>query len=150
MIFVLLYIVLLGTDIFTKQLVVNMLKPVGEVEVIKNFFYLTYVENRGMAFGLMQGARWIFVIVALAALCIIFNILRKKQFHVLVRISAVLIAAGATGNLIDRVRIGYVTDFLRFVFFGHSFAVFNFADILITCGTVLLCVYILFGERFKK
>ncbi len=147
-IFVLLYVLLLGADILTKYITVNMLKPIGEVCIIKNFFYLTYVENEGMAFGMMEGARWLFVIVTLVVLAVFYRyILRDGRFRKTVGISAVLIAAGATGNLIDRIRTGYVVDFLRFVFFGHSFAVFNFADILITCGTALLCLHILFGER---
>ncbi|MCD7854544.1 MAG: signal peptidase II [Clostridiales bacterium] len=149
-VFILLFCFFVAEDIFLKQLVVKLLQPVGEVSVINNFFYLTYVENSGMAFGLLSGARWLFVAFTVIILAVIFAFFlkcRTKSYPVLLRLSAVMIASGAVGNLIDRIRLGYVVDYLHFVFFGHSFAVFNFADILVVCGTGLLCLYILFEDK---
>lgn len=148
-----LFLILVGADMLTKALVVNFLKPIGEKAIINNFFYLSYVENRGMAFGMFKGARWIFVVLTIAILVCIglyFIKNRDKSISLLAKLSLIMIGAGAVGNLIDRVRTGYVVDFLRFVFFGHSFAVFNFADVLVTCGTGLLCLYIIIDGKEKK
>ncbi len=145
------FVLLAAVDIITKRLVVNLLKPLGEVKVIDGFFYLSYVENRGMAFGMFKGARWIFIIATIIVLGVIiyyFLINAGRKTPVILRLCGVLIGAGAFGNLTDRIFFGYVVDFLRFVFFGHSFAVFNFADILVCTGAGLLCLYLLFcGEK---
>ncbi len=148
-----LFIVLLGGDIASKYIAVSLLEPVGEKTVIDGFFYLSYVENRGMAFGMLKGGRWIFVVLTAAILlCVIIFFLknRKRRISPVLTLSLIMICSGAVGNLIDRIRAGYVVDFLRFVFFGHSFAVFNFADILVTCGTALLCLYLLFEEKKEE
>lgn len=150
--FILLFLIFVAGDVLIKGLAVSLLKPVGEVGVINNFFYLTYVENRGMAFGLLAGARWIFVaftLIVLACIFVFFLKSKSKSCSIVLRLAAVMIASGAVGNLIDRVRMGYVVDYLHFVFFGHSFAVFNFADILVVCGTGLLCLYIVFSDKFS-
>ncbi len=140
-------------DIVTKYIVTAVLKPVEQITVIENFFYLTYVENKGMAFGLLSGGRWLFIVFTVIVLIVIFLFfVRSRTVYtpLIVRLAVVLIAAGAVGNLIDRIRLGYVVDYLHFVFWGHSFAVFNFADILVTCGTALLCIYIIFSDKFDK
>lgn len=152
-ILIIIFGILLAEDIFTKSLVVKILKPVGEINVIDGFFYFTYVENRGMAFGMLKGARWFFIAATVIVLGLIFYyFVRCRRIHspLILRVAAVLIGSGALGNLIDRIRLGYVVDFLRFEFFGHSFAVFNFADILVCCGTGLLCFYLLFLEGRKR
>ncbi|MCD7776950.1 MAG: signal peptidase II, partial [Clostridiales bacterium] len=143
---ILIFCFLVLEDVVLKHIVTVVLKPVGQVSVIDNFFYLTYVENKGMAFGLLSGGRWLFILFTVVVLAVIFVFfVRSRTVYTppVVKIAVILIAAGAVGNLIDRIRLGYVVDYLHFVFFGHSFAVFNFADILVTCGTALLCIYII-------
>ncbi len=104
---------------------------------------LTMVHNEGAAFGLGQGNQWAFVIIAAVILAWIVGwlLIGKKHGKVEV-VSLALIAAGAVGNVIDRVQQGYVVDFFEFTFF--KFPVFNVADICITCGVVLFVICVLF------
>lgn len=135
-------------DQLIKFLVVYMLKPVGSVTVIPGLFNLTYVENKGAAFGIMADMRWVFIvftiIVIVALIVIIFkNKVQSKLFMA----SAALLIGGGIGNLIDRVLYGYVIDYLSLSFFSP---VCNFADYCITAGTIMLLIYIIFYSSFFK
>jgi len=111
--------------------------------VIKDFFYLTYLENRGAAFGMLQNFRWMFIILTIAALVfMIWHLIRNK--NTLLRVSLTLLISGATGNFIDRLFRGFVVDFLDFYPFGYDFPIFNFADICINVGAFLLFYYVIF------
>ena len=138
-------VILVVIDQFTKYLTSRYLKPVENIDLIPKVLSLTYVENRGAAFGIMQNARWFFII-ATAIVLIVFAlyILKAKPKSRLFKISAALIFAGAAGNLIDRVAFGFVVDMMRVHFF--DFPVFNFADCCVVIGTALLAVYILFYD----
>lgn len=133
-------------DQVIKYFVASYLQPVGSVVVIDNFFKLTYVENRGVAFGMFSDMKWLFIILTSILLIIIIYIMFKKKPHNKVfYISASLIIGGGIGNLIDRIFYGYVIDYLSISFFPP---VCNFADYCITAGTVLFIVYILFFSNF--
>ena len=143
--------VLVIFDQLIKYICVVKLMPIYSVEVIKNFFYLTYVENRGAAFGIFEGARIFLIIVTI--LVISFCIYKYKQLlhrnqriYFWYRMSALLITAGSIANLIDRVFRGYVVDMLHFMFFGKNFAVFNFADIYVVIGTIIFFVCTIVSE----
>ena len=141
--------VLVGIDQLIKFFVSVYLQPVGKVNVIGDIFKLTYVENRGVAFGMFSDMRWVFVVltVALLAIIIIYMFIKKPQGKFFYICSA-LIIGGGIGNLIDRVFYGYVIDYLSLSFFPP---VCNFADYCITAGTVLLMVYLLFfSDTFSK
>lgn len=141
-------VILTIIDQAIKLLMLNNLKPIGSVEIIKDFFYLTYVENTGAAFGFMSGGRWLFILITIAILiagAIYYVKLKKDKYTSLIRIALVLIGGGAVGNLIDRAFRGYVVDMLHFVFWGNDFAVFNFADALVVCGTILFAGSIIFS-----
>lgn len=141
-----LFLALIIIDRITKVLTVNLLKPVDSMVLIPKVLSLTYVENKGAAFGIMQNARWIFVVVTiiiLASLCV--YIIKTKPQSKLFKWSAALIGAGAIGNLIDRICYGYVVDMIQATFI--NFPVFNFADCCIVVGTGLLCLYILKKEE---
>lgn len=136
-------------DQVIKLLVVNYLKPVGTVNVIGDVFKLTYVENRGVAFGMFQGMQWVFVIITVIMLAVVVYLMYKRRpknkfFYVI----SALIIGGGIGNLIDRVFYGYVIDYLSLSFFPP---VCNFADYCITIGVFLFAIYLLFfSESFKK
>ena len=118
----------------------------SELEVIPGFFYLTYLENRGAAFSILQDSRWVLVVVSLAAVAVMVRFFIKcKGFWA--RFPLTLLIAGAVGNLIDRVRQGFVVDFLHFYPFGYNFPVFNIADICVDVGAVFLAVWLLFLYR---
>lgn len=117
--------------------------------VIDKVFSFTYVLNDGAAFGILQNQRLFFLIMTLLACAAgIILLLRLPQKHWLLKVSSGLILGGALGNLIDRVVIGSVRDFLDAVFIetltGYSFPVFNGADVFVVVGVIMLAVYILF------
>lgn len=136
-------------DLFFKMLVLLYLKPVGTVKVFGDIFKLTYVENRGVAFGMFQGMQWIFIAVTVIMLfLIVFYMFKKRPQGKLVYIASALIIGGGIGNLIDRIYYGFVIDYLSFSFFPP---VCNFADYCITIGVFLLAVYLLFfTDSFKN
>ncbi|WP_317367108.1 signal peptidase II [uncultured Tyzzerella sp.] len=146
-------IIFIIIDQIVKLICLQKLKPVGSIKVIQDFFYLTYVENTGAAFGVLQGARWIFVMIAFIAVvvCIVYyNRLPINKFLGLARLSLIFIVSGAIGNMIDRLFRGYVVDMFHFIFWGKDFAVFNVADILVCVGTFLLAIVIILSEEPKK
>ena len=105
--------VIVLADQLIKFFVLNELKPIGTVKVIDGVFNLTYVENRGVAFGIFQDMRWVFVAVTCILLfLIIFYMFRKRPKGKLFYICAGMIIGGGVGNLIDRLVHGYVVDYL--------------------------------------
>lgn len=147
-------VVLVALDQITKWFVLKMLVPVGSVTIIDGFFNLTYVENRGAAFGFLSGAKWLFVLIALIVLiagCFYYKKIAMDKDKLWLKVSMVMIASGAVGNVIDRLLRGYVVDFLDFIIFGYNFPVFNVADILVVLGTMLFAGgIIVFGEGEKE
>ena len=147
---ILVSIILIWFDQFTKKIVTDIHNGVTAVYVLGDSFLLdlfgiTYVENRGAAFGIMQGGRTFFLIITpifLAIMIYYYIKLPKDKVNNWVRVSLVLIFAGAIGNFIDRVRDAYVTDFIYFKFI--DFPVFNFADVFVVTGTILLGILTLF------
>lgn len=139
--------VLVGIDQIIKLWVLENLVPVRQMTVVQNFFYLTYVENRGAAFGLFQTKTILLaVLTSVVLLGIIYLILSGRITEKLMVWSLALVVAGGVGNLIDRVARGFVVDYLDFgVLFG--FPVFNFADCCVVVGTILLLGGILWQDR---
>lgn len=135
---------LIGIDQLSKIWALNYLKEVGTIPVIENVFHLTYVENRGAAFGMLQNNQWIFVVVALVASVFGVYYLYKKNVNLLGKSAIMMIIAGAVGNAIDRLRLGFVVDYFDFRIIWEY--VFNVADVFVVVGTILLCIYILFFE----
>ena len=134
--------VIVLADQLIKFFVLNELKPIGTVKVIDGVFNLTYVENRGVAFGIFQDMRWVFVAVTCILLfLIIFYMFKKRPKGKLFYICAGMIIGGGVGNLIDRLVHGYVVDYLAVSFFPP---VCNFADYCITIGVFILVIYIIF------
>lgn len=134
--------VLVIIDQIIKYFVSAYLQPVGSVSVIDNLFSLTYVENKGVAFGMFSDMRWIFVaLTAIMLAIIIFYMFKKRPKGKFFYICAALIIGGGVGNLIDRIFYGYVIDYLSLSFFPP---VCNFADYCITAGTIMLVIYLLF------
>ena len=129
-------------DQVIKYFVVLNLKPVHSVTAIPRILDLVYVENRGVAFGMFKDLRWLFVVITgVVIFAFIFLLIKNARSSKLFSISAALIIGGGIGNLIDRIVLGYVVDYLRLSFFPP---VCNFADYCITAGTVLLVIYLLF------
>lgn len=134
--------VLVVIDQVIKYFVSAYLQPIGSVNVIDNLFSLTYVENKGVAFGMFSGMHWLFIALTSVLLAtIIFYMFKKRPKGRFFYICAALIIGGGVGNLIDRIFYGYVIDYISLSFFPP---VCNFADYCITTGTILLVIYLLF------
>ncbi len=142
-------IVLIILDQLSKGLAQQFL-PGHPVIVIPGIFELLYIENRGAAFGMMENQQWFFVLFALAVMigCVVYypRIRKNHRYHAL-RVCCCLIFAGACGNMIDRLRLHYVIDFLYAS--GIDFPVFNLADIYVTVGCfwLLICVCFIYREE---
>lgn len=138
-------VLLISLDQITKWTASVYLKGNHSFPLIKGVFELYYLENRGSAFGLMQGKRFFFIVIAVIVLIILpyiyYQIPISSRF-VLLRLDAVLFLAGAIGNAIDRVVRGYVVDFLYFSLI--DFPVFNVADIYVTVSAFTLFFLMLF------
>jgi signal peptidase II len=118
------------------------------VDLIPGLVHMVYVENSGAAFSLLEGMRVPLLVLTVAALGVIAVVLaRRWPRHPLGVWGLVLVAGGAAGNFIDRAAQGYVVDMFEFQFI--RFAIFNVADIFITIGGVLFCVYLLFLHEKK-
>ena len=139
-------VLLTAIDQVSKFLAVANLKPVGNITVIDGFFDLTFVENRGAAFGILNGHRWLFIAITVAVTIAAFFYLNKMKecdrVHNILKFSVKLILSGAWGNALDRLFRGYVVDYFEFTFINYP--VFNVADIYVVCGTVILAVLLLF------
>lgn len=141
----LMIIALIIIDQYTKHLAVLHLKDKPAFSIIDGVFELNYLENRGAAFGMLQNQKGFFLLVSCIVLIAICYILVKmpedKKYNIL-HILLVLIASGAIGNMIDRIRLEYVVDFFYFVLI--NFPIFNMADIYVSVACVLLAVVMLF------
>lgn len=131
-------------DQLSKYMAVHFLQGTDGIDLIPGVFRLTYLENRGAAFGVLQGQQWFFYIITaviLVAVLLVYTRIPAGRKFVPLRVCAVFIVSGALGNLIDRVRLGYVVDFFYFELI--DFPVFNVADIFVTLSAVLLAVLLL-------
>lgn len=144
----LIVVILIGLDQIIKYWALNYLKGIGSIPVINNIFNLTYVENRGAAFGMLQNNQTIFIVVAAIASCYGLYYLHTKKVNNIGKIGILLVISGAVGNLIDRVRLGFVIDYLDFHIIWSY--VFNLADCFVVVGTILLCIYIITSEEDEK
>lgn len=134
-------------DQWTKLLVVENIPLYGHVEFIPEFLSFTYVRNNGAAFSSFQGMQWLFLLVFIVFTAgVVWEFAKKKMpFTTFERWCIAAIYAGGLGNMIDRLRLGYVVDMIKTEFM--NFPVFNVADCLITCGCVLLLVHLFFFNR---
>lgn len=132
-------IILLCIDQISKLLVVNLLTKTDSITIIKNFFYLTYINNDGAAFSILVGKRIFLILIAVLAIVMLIRYIKKNNIqNKLELVSISLIIGGSLGNLMDRVVRGYVIDFLDFKIFNYNFPIFNLADTFIVIGVILL------------
>lgn len=132
-------IALIGLDQYVKYIVINSLEMLKSIKIINNFFYLTYVENDGAAFSIFSGYKWFFIIIALLAIAILIKyIIMDKKIYKIDVLAYSLVLSGIIGNLIDRIYVGRVIDYLDFYIFGYDFAIFNLADTFLVIGAFLI------------
>ncbi|MFQ5649699.1 MAG: signal peptidase II [bacterium] len=120
-------------------------------KIIGEWVSLTFIENRGMAFGIQFGGQTFFTVFSLLATVVIFiYIVRAREERVMLRLSLTLILGGAVGNLIDRFLYGGVVDFIDVRVGGIDWPIFNIADSAVTIGMVMLLTMILFDKSPQK
>lgn len=137
--------VLILADQAAKYAATLYLKGKPAIPLIPNVLELNYLENRGAAFGMLQNQKIFFVFVAvviLAAIVFVLTIIPLKRKYTALHILLIMVAAGAAGNMIDRLRLDYVVDFISFVLI--HFPIFNVADIYVTIATIFFVILFLF------
>lgn len=139
----------IAVDQLTKWLCVAYLKPVGRVTLIPNFLKLTYVENRGAAFGSFTENRWVFMVISTVAIIgVTVYLLRYCEDNRLLRCALALIVGGGIGNMIDRVARGFVVDFIDVTCI--DFYVFNVADSFVCVGCGLMILWLFLDEAAQR
>ena len=135
-------------DVVSKQLIIATMELGQTITVIPNVFDLCYIQNHGAAFSILQG-KTVFLITAtvlmMAGLCV-YAMKMKDKISKAERIALAMIVGGGIGNLIDRVFLGYVTDFLDI----HIIPIFNVADCFVTVGCFLLVIAVLTEKKEEK
>lgn len=146
MMFLILGILLLSIDQYSKYLVRTKMEVFETYPIIEDFFHLTYVQNKGAAFGMFQGATVIFAVVTLIVIVgMIYFSLKHKNMSLVWKATLTVIASGAVGNLIDRLWLGYVVD--MFDFRGIWSFIFNFADVCVVVGGCVMMLLVLRDEK---
>ena len=137
--------IVIGLDQLTKYLVRANMQPGDRIPVIGDWFSIYYVQNTGTAFSMFSGNKFITIVLtsAIIVACLVFIIIEVRKGSRVLPLLLTAICAGGIGNMIDRLTLGYVTDMIS----CWSFAVFNVADIAVTCGCFLLVFYILIAYK---
>jgi len=140
-------VLITAADQLTKYLTVQNIQLFGRMDAIDGLFHFTYVQNTGAAFSSFEGMQWLFALIfGLFTVAIVWEFWKKSMgFTAFERWCITAIWAGGLGNMIDRLRLGYVVDMICVDFI--KFPVFNVADIFITCGCVVLLVHLVFFNR---
>ena len=149
--YVLFAALIVGADQLTKYLTVANIALGQDIELIPGFLGLTYVQNTGAAFSSFEGMQWLFALIFIIFTVAIVWEYRKQALHLspFEWWCVVAIYGGGLGNMIDRLRLGYVVDMIETKFM--VFPVFNVADCFITCGCIAMMVsLILFNKEFWK
>ena len=138
---------IVAADQWTKYLTVANISLYQDVEFIPGFLGLTYVQNTGAAFSAFEGQQWLFAIIfAVFTVAILWEYFKKPMgFSKFERWCIAAVYGGGLGNMIDRVRFGYVVDMIETKFM--VFPVFNVADCFITCGCIALMISMVFLNR---
>ena len=135
-------------DQIIKNFVVDTMALYESIPVLQDIFHITYIHNTGAAFSIMEGKISVLILLPLFMIiaAVIFMLIMRKKGHPLLMTSVALIAGGGIGNLIDRIALGYVVDYLDFC----VFPIFNLADIAVCVGCGLLILYVLFFDGKQK
>lgn len=138
---------LVVVDQLIKQWANVVLQPVGAITLLPGIVELRYYLNDGMAFSMLAGKKTLLIIVTSIMLVCVLALLLLRKMNPWERVSWMLILGGGIGNLVDRVLNGVVVDYINVLFV--NFAVFNFADICITTGVIMLVLWVLY-DSFQK
>ena len=154
MLWIILLVLIIFADQLSKWLVVALLQGKESVYVIPGVLRFTYVENDGAAFGMLDDHRWVFLVLStVMIIALIFYIVKYKPSSKWVMTSLILIVGGGIGNMIDRLLLGYVIDFIDFCAFPQLWRwVFNIADSAVCVGTFMLSLWLIIDtvKEYKR
>lgn len=144
--------VLIAIDLITKEFIYGHCKENGRINIIEGVICFTSVENTGAGFGIFSNDTLALTIISIicSVFLTIFIFYSYPRRNLWLRSALIMILGGAIGNIVDRIALGYVRDFIYFELI--DFAVFNFADSCLTVGTIVLIIYIIFfyGKEEKE
>ena len=135
-------------DQISKILISNYLKVGSSIKIIKDFFYIKYINNKGASWGILENQRLFLIVVSVLSIIIIISYMKNSKNTKLNIVTYALLLGGIIGNLIDRILFGYVKDFLDFYIFSYDFPVFNIADMFIVIGVLLMIISCIRGEKY--
>ena len=143
-----LFIFILLFDQITKLIISSNMKLHDSIEVIENFFSITYVQNTGAAWSILEGSMIFFYFITIIAVVCMLAFYKSSDCDEISAWGVALMLGGTIGNFLDRLRLQYVVDFLDFIIFGYDFPVFTVADIALCVGVgVIIFSFILEGVR---
>lgn len=148
--YVVIIFLVFSVDQISKLIISNNINLNGSITVIKDFFNLTYVKNKGAAFGIFSSYTFIISIVSvLILLYLLYELFKSKKSDTLSSISLSFIIGGLLGNLYDRVFLGCVRDFFDFTIFNRGFAIFNVGDTFIVIGCILYIICVIMEVKHE-
>ena len=154
MLWIILLVLIIFADQLSKWLVVAYLQGKESVYLIKGVLRFTYVENDGAAFGMLDDHRWVFLVLStVMIIALIYYIVKYKPQSKWVMTALILIVGGGIGNMIDRLLLGYVIDFIDFCAFPNLWRwVFNIADSAVCVGTFMLSIWLIIDtvKEYKR
>lgn len=147
--------VLVFFDQYIKNLITQNIAFGGEVPVIDGFFSIVHATNTGGAFSFLAENDWgIFLLSGISivvSVILLYTLYRLRSRHVFwIRFAIALLVSGTIGNMIDRIRVKSVVDYLMFTFGTYTFPIFNLADMCIVCGSILLAVLLMFDKTLFR
>ena len=141
-------LIFLLLDQIVKFLVSNYIDLGESISIIPSFFHFTYVQNTGAAWSILEGNTVFLIFASFSAIGLVYYFLLKdKKIEKIEEVGYGILLGGILGNLVDRIFLGYVIDFIHFIFGSYQFPVFNIADIGIVIGTFII-VFIMIKEDF--
>lgn len=144
-------IISLLLDQIVKILVINNINLFDSINIIDNFFSITYVRNTGAAWSILSGSTILLIFISLIALVVIYlYFIKNRHLNKLENISYGLLTGGILGNLFDRIIHGYVIDYLDFKIINYDFPIFNIADICIVISIILIGIDLIVGEMNER
>lgn len=146
--YLLISLIILVIDQISKYIIMTNIKLNNSIVIIPKFFKLTYTNNHGAAFSIMEGKQILIIIVSVIIfIYLLCELFKNKSNNKLINVSISFILGGLLGNLIDRIIYGHVRDFLDFSFSKFNFAIFNVGDMFIVIGVILMLIGIILEDR---
>ena len=137
-------------DLISKQVIAHVMNVGDSAKVINKFFYITYTQNKGAAWSILEDQRILLLIISVIALFLVNKVMNKEKLSNIECFSYGMIIGGIIGNLFDRIFFGYVIDFLDFKLFGYDYPVFNLADSFIVVGIILMIIISIRKELHER